>query len=300
MTCPFGFSENPKQTLIDSKFQTLPVPDSYPGDGMVKGLSHLFNTSGHKHQYMRSVIRPFFTRQKVKTYKNMIDFEVDWVLAGLPTNQVFDFSAEVANKIPARVMGNLLGIPMKRAYRLYSLINQATSNDGVSDAEYQEILAIANHTTIDHYSELNQAIFSDKKLTLEEKLGLWLFVFGAGTETTSIMINKGIQVIANAPYTFPLVSTEITDLVKNISPLKVAAPRTNIDTGETVLVDLEGLGFGLGDHRCLGENLARLELETVFNTLFTKYRVSVIDSGVEREALHLLSISGMMVKLKRI
>jgi len=163
-----------------------------------------------------------------------------------------------------------------------------------------------------------------------ELAGLADGLLTGGLETTASMLTLGALVLLRDPETFALIHDNddaidpfVEELLRYLTVVQVAFPRfaredidiagTHIGTGDIVLVSLSGanrdttlgsdmerfdatrspashLAFGYGIHRCIGAELAKMELRAAYPALvrrFPKLRLAV---GPEELAFRKLSI----------
>lgn len=148
------------------------------------------------------------------------------------------------------------------------------------------------------------------ELGREELLMMCLMLLNAGHETTANMISLGTMALLEHPAQLAALRSDpellpgtVEELLRYLSIADVVTTRiaaedtelsgTSIRAGEGVIALLAAadwdpavfpeperfdvhrgnrhhVGFGYGVHQCLGQNLARLELEIVFSTLFAR------------------------------
>jgi cytochrome P450 len=147
------------------------------------------------------------------------------------------------------------------------------------------------------------------ELDHEDMLGLALLLLVAGHETTANMISLGVVALLKAPEQLAALTADptkipmaveellryfsIADPIPRLATEDVEVGGVTIKAGEGVIasglaanfdpdaftdaaeLDVERgarahVAFGYGPHQCLGQNLARQELEIVFETLFRR------------------------------
>ncbi len=315
--CPLGFDVAPKATFTTGVADTMAAlkdlpttgaPWRYAGDGVVAFGEHLLNISGVAHVERRKLLQPFFTGRAVQSYRPMVEATIAQVLDELDAKQTAELVAEFAVRIPLLVMGQLMGIPQPQLNRLQVLVNRVTANQAPSEETLDELSALAGHVlrrTDPAATTISGAIVRAMRgkqplLGVRSAIGLFLFVFGAGVETTSIMLSGSIlhllehPKVANQP-----VDAMLNELLAVVSPLQWAAPRTDVD-GNVVFPNLAAanrealskgekqIAFGYGPHRCLGAQLAWLEAELALPGLLARFPQLKLDGEVTyRESFHL-------------
>lgn len=305
VSCPYGHvatgPDAVKRVLASPDYTIVPPEKPYPGDGPVRHLSHLLNTSGTQYAEMRAAIAPWFSPGKMRNMQPVVDIIVNNAVKNLENNDrhpgrtQHDLVKQYTRLIPRNTMRNLLGLEFMDSTHMAELISKATTNTGIDDEEIAELLELATKSINPQWSELTKAIAG-----LPDPQSMIIFLMGAGYETTSAALSEAVLLHAADR------SLSTDEMISSIAPLKYAMPRTAIrDTpdhaaGDTVfplLVD-SGVPFGYGQHRCLGAVLATIEIETAIPALFTAFPNLTIDH-VERnrESYHLPAPTQILARL---
>ncbi|SBS71112.1 Linalool 8-monooxygenase [uncultured Mycobacterium sp.] len=176
--------------------------------------------------------------------------------------------------------------------------------------------------------DLLTAITADAELTRSEQLGFCMSLLVAGNETTRHLISGGLLALAEHPdqraalaADESLIPTAVEEMLRWVTPI-LAMGRTTacpVDLGgtqvaedaylvmlyaaanrdETVFGDTADafdvtrspnphLAFGVGEHFCLGAQLARLEAKIVFTEILRRWPDYQVLDGVEMGASTLL------------
>ena len=150
---------------------------------------------------------------------------------------------------------------------------------------------------------------AEGELDREKLIGLALLLLVAGHETTANMISLGVVALLNNPDQLAAIKADpdkipmaveealryfsIADTIGRVATEDVEIGGATIKAGDSVIASSLGanfdpdaftdagefdvergtrshVAFGYGPHQCLGQNLARRELEIVFETLFRR------------------------------
>ena len=176
--------------------------------------------------------------------------------------------------------------------------------------------------------DLMTAITADAELTRAEQLGFCISLLVAGNETTRHLISGGLVALAEHPDQRAMLAADeslipaaVEEMLRWVTPIVAMArtttcPVTLHDTAidaDSYLVMLYAaanrdeavfgadagqfdvtrspnphLSFGIGEHFCLGAQLARLEAKTVFTEVLRRWPNYQVLDGVQRGASTLL------------
>lgn len=186
----------------------------------------------------------------------------------------------------------------------------------------------ARATETDPPDDLLTAISADAELTRAEELGFCMSLLVAGNETTRHLISGGLAALAEHPEQrarlagdASLIPTAVEEMLRWISPIvamartttcPVSLAGTDVDADsylvmlyaaanrdETVFGADAGefdttrspnphLAFGIGEHFCLGAQLARLEAKIVFTEVLRRWPNYQVLDGMQMGASTLL------------
>ncbi len=177
-------------------------------------------------------------------------------------------------------------------------------------------------------ADLLTALTADAELTRAEQLGFCMSLLVAGNETTRHLISGGLALLAQHPEQQAMLAADpslipaaVEEMLRGITPMVAMARTTtcpvtmdgvDVDEGsylvmlyaaanrdERVFGDTADrfdvtrspnphLSFGIGEHFCLGAQLARLEAQTVFTEVLRRWPDYRVLDGVEGEESTLL------------
>jgi cytochrome P450 len=168
-----------------------------------------------RHTALRRIIHEDFTPRAVRAYTDVVQTLTSIVLdAALPRRR-FDFVGHVAQELPIRVIGRLLGVADGHIDTLVGLGNRMVSEPPTPDArllpfghpaalEAFDIAATMaaerrRHPTDDVTTRLLNGTVDGRPLTEREFLTMWLLVVIAGNETTRHAISLGLAALLEQP-----------------------------------------------------------------------------------------------------
>jgi cholest-4-en-3-one 26-monooxygenase len=195
------------------------------------------------------------------------------------------------------------------------------------------------HPTDDISSAVANAILpGGDSMPIPEKLGYYFLLVLAGNETTRNATSGGLQAFIDNPDQFrrlkqdpTLIKTAVEEIVRWVTPVIHFARTATADTevhgqkirkGETVCLFYPSanrdedvfdnpftfdigrypnphIAFGIGEHFCLGANLARLELEVIFREAARRLEYAEPNGPVERlRSSFVGGIKHMPIRLK--
>jgi cytochrome P450 len=236
-----------------------------------------------------------------------------------PVDLVRDF----AFPVPFSVICELLGLPVEERDRFRELgtarfdVTYGGSGSLGAVSESRMFLKEATRRQRDNPGEglIGQIIREHgDEISDFDLAGLADGVFTGGLETTASMLALGTAVLLEDPETYAALAADpsraepvVEELLRYLSVVQVAFPRFarhdldlfghDVHAGDVVVCSLVGanhhagtagsrqhLAFGHGFHRCVGAELARMELRTAFPALarrFPDLRLAVPTSQLE-------------------
>ncbi|PXY24890.1 cytochrome [Prauserella coralliicola] len=179
--------------------------------------------------------------------------------------------------------------------------------------------------------DLLSRLADNSELTDEQLAGVAILVLVAGHDTTASMLALGTLTLLNHPAQADALragtasaDNAVEELLRYLTIVQFGLPRTAVEdvqlagqvvkAGETVTVSLPAanrdgrrfadpgrldfardttghLGFGYGVHQCLGQHLARIEMQTAYPALlrrFPKLRLAVPQDDLQMRRDHLI------------
>jgi cytochrome P450 len=174
--------------------------------------------------------------------------------------------------------------------------------------------------------DLLSEVLSTGELNADELKGIVMLLFGAGFHTTATMFTVSVLFLLSERDRWEAVRTDLSsidrtveELLRYLNPVNMDMPRTALEdvevdgvlikAGETVAIvparpsgDLEAytdlrrfdpahdtrdhLAFGHGRHMCLGQHLARLELQVGLEALMRRFPTLRLAARAETIAWH--------------
>ncbi|GAA1012137.1 cytochrome P450 [Acrocarpospora pleiomorpha] len=292
---------------------TVPHPDQIPG--------WFVAYDPPDHTRFRKALIPEFTVRRVgelrPAVQRIVDGRIDAMLAGGTTA---DLVAAFALPVPSLIICELLGVPRTDRELFESrtqILVTFTSTDDERDAAAQDLLLYINKLIAMKQRfpgrDLISRLLRAGVLTPKEISGVALLLLIAGHETTANNIALGAVMLMlnrqwiNAPGVVEEVLRylSVADRValrvavedveiggqliragEGIVPLGAAANHDEGTFGHAEQFDpsrsaRHHVAFGYGVHQCLGQNLVRIEMDTVFGTLFRRIPTLELDQAVE-------------------
>jgi cytochrome P450 len=285
-------------------------------------------TDPPKHTRMRKLVMRVFTPRLAEEMRPRIQQVVDELIASVEGRGQFDLIVDVAFPLPARVICEILGIPLDyqdrfRRWAEDMLLFAGAIGPAIAKVarparqSYLELTAYFRELTRERRREPRADLLSalaaveDEAggLTETELMGLCVFLFIAGHETTVSLLGNGMFALLENPDQYDrlraqpaLIESAVEEFLRFESPIQLATrlPVENVSLrgreikkGETVILmlsaanrdperfvepdrldlgrlDNKHLAFGWGIHFCLGAPLARVETAVAVRTLFER------------------------------
>jgi cytochrome P450 len=177
-------------------------------------MNSMFFTNAPRHTRMRRMFNQAFTPRRVHALLPSIERMTGELLDGLSGRDRVDFMAEFAFRLPANVLGELLGVPEddRSWYRPRALALGALLELGASSQETQHAADAAAREITPYFAELAakrraqprddlvsalvQALEADGDVLSEEELTANLIVlFNAGFVTTTHLLGNGLTLL---------------------------------------------------------------------------------------------------------
>ena len=285
-------------------------------------------TDPPKHTRMRGLIMKVFTPRLAESMGPRVEEIVTGLLdRALPKGEM-DFMAEVAFPLPASVICEILGIPMDYQDRFRRWAEDMLLFAGAVGPSIAKVAAPAHQSYVEltgYFRELTLerrraprgdllsalAAVEDEEggLSEAELMGLSVFLFIAGHETTVSLMGNGLLALLNHPGELARLRREpallplaVEEFLRFESPIQIATRLPvedlvlrgkTIRRGQTVVLMLgaanrdperfehpdqldvgrtenKHTAFGWGSHFCLGAPLARIETQTALRLLLKR------------------------------
>ena len=285
-------------------------------------------TDPPKHTRMRGLIMKVFTPRLAESMGPRVDAIVTGLLdRALPRGEM-DFMADVAFPLPASVICEILGIPMDYQDRFRRWAEDMLLFAGAVGPSIAKVAAPAHQSYVEltgYFRELTLArrrapradllsalaAVEDEEggLSEAELMGLSVFLFIAGHETTVSLLGNGLLALLNHPGELArlrrepaLLPSAVEEFLRFESPIQIATRLPvedvglrgkTIRQGQTVVLMLgaanrdperfanpdqldvgrlenKHTAFGWGSHFCLGAPLARIETQNTLRLLLQR------------------------------
>ena len=284
------------------------------------------------HTRLRRMVIPSFTVRKINVLRPKIEHIVTerldaMIAAGPPA----DLYADFALPVPSMVICELLGVPYEDHTFFEEQSRRRLDADGDAILQLIRYLHGLVQKKVDNpgdglLDDLIAEQLADGELDLGELAMMGMVMLIAGHDTTANMISLGTMLLLGNPEQLARVRADeaavpaaveellryltIAGTLSRVATEDIELGGHTIRAGDGVLVassvanreqsdelDVENpmrqhLAFGFGIHQCLGQNLARAELEIAFTHLFRRIptlRLAVPVEEVPRRPMAVLS-----------
>jgi cytochrome P450 len=285
-------------------------------------------TDPPKHTRMRKLVMKDFTPKLAEDMRERIQQIVDTLLDKVERKGQMDLVNDFAYPLPATVICEILGIPGENQEQFRRWTEDITMFVGgvgpslvrvadQAEKSRQELTRLFRELTLQRRREPRQDLLSalaavegkDEGLTEQELMGLLVFLFVAGHETTVGLIANGMLLLLQNRSELErlkrdpsLMETAIEEFLRYESPIQIDTRLPNDDIemrgrhihkGQAVMIvraaanrdpaqfpdpdrldvgrqNNKHLAFGWGIHFCLGAPLACIEAQTAVKTILDR------------------------------
>ncbi|MBR7801039.1 cytochrome P450 [Undibacterium fentianense] len=285
---------------------------------------HLLHRDGADHLRLRRLVAEFFAIKAVTSLEGKIQAQVNLLIDTFPKDVSFDFVEVFCERLPLFVIATIIGIPYSDLTKIreWSLI----LGDGFDSLLARHANLPARQVALNEFTLYVQQLVNVKKnehdgsllnflleqkdsdsISIEELVGMCLFLLFAGHETTINLLGNGMSALLSHPDQWCLLKAEpslIPSAVEEILRFESPEQRTSfrittapVTIGEWRLEAGQQLGvfigsanrdssvfenpdqfdirrqhnphlaFGIGLHHCLGKTLSRVEARIALATL---------------------------------
>ena len=280
--------------------------------------SSMLMTNGNDHKRLRGAFAKTFSHPVIREKRAQVRVVADRIIAQLPRGESFDFLDLCASRLPAEVIAEVLGLPVKQskwfATQVYSLsrilvvpydFEHHDEIEVAAEALYGFVASALDERRETPRDDLLSVLVNDESargLAPEELIYQVMTVILAGSDTTrsgfNIAVGRllGDRALWDEVCADPSLIPAAIDEALRLEPPAGSLPRYTIAPvgfGNLTVVPGQVLGlstlsamrdetriklpenfdlhrkdpvrphmvFGAGAHRCLGEMLARIEME---------------------------------------
>ncbi|MEU8040816.1 cytochrome P450 [Streptosporangium sp. NPDC049046] len=292
---------------------TVPPPDQIPG--------WFVAYDPPEHTRFRKALIPEFTVRRVAELRPAVQRVVDTCIDDmLNAGTTADLVSAFALPVPSLIICELLGVPRTDRELFESrtrvLVTLTSTDDERESATKDLLLYISKLITMKQRfpgRDLTSRLLSAGVLTPKEISGVALLLLIAGHETTANNIALGVvMLLLNRQWIgAPGVVEEVLRYLSVADRVALRVALEDVEIGGHVIKAGEGIvplgaaanhdhdaferadefdpsrsarhhvAFGYGVHQCLGQNLVRIEMETVFTSLFQRIPTLRLDGAVE-------------------
>jgi cytochrome P450 len=221
------------------------------------------NTDAPRHTALRRVATPHLRAVKVREWMNIIDANVDEILADIRDRDDVEFVHSAAALLPIRVLGEVLGVPHEDGGLLLDWTNRVVSDDpefmtGPDEKERARAEMFGYFKALteerrknprnDIISILVQARIDGEPLSWEDLAAYYFVLVGAGNETTRNLLTGSIIAFDEFPDQWDklrsdqqLLRPAIEELLRYVTPIRAMRRTATTD------VELHGQTIRKGD-----------------------------------------------------
>src|SRR5215472_14702839 len=259
----------------------------------------MLNIDPPKHTKLRGIVSRGFTPRAIENLRDVLAARAQQIVSTALATGTGDFVTDVACELPLQAIAELLGVPQEDRHKIFSWSNELVGYSMVMAADRRAC------PRDDIVTKLVHAQVDGGELT-EDEFGFFVILLSvAGNETTRNAISHGMLAFLDNPDQWELFraerpNTAVNEIVRWATPVTVFQRTALADTtlggqqiraGQRVGLFYRSanfdedvfeaperfdirrdpnpqLGFGgTGTHYCLGANLARLEIDLMFNAI---------------------------------
>ncbi len=203
-----------RHDLFSSEVGGIMVED-LDAEKMAKLRGMLLGMDPPRHRVMRKPLAPSFALRAISGLEPRIRAIAREVLDTVPDGEPIDFVADVADHLPARVVGELLGLPREdweRTHRMASVAGNSgrAGNDGGRATEgvtelgaYGYELACSRRALEEMPADLTTLIlesdFGGDRISEVDFAMLFIQIFTAANDTTVSMFSQGLAALLDHP-----------------------------------------------------------------------------------------------------
>ena len=300
-----------------------------------------------EHGPLRRIIHRAFGLKQIQSIQGTVDAICAQLLSGVRAEVPFNFMETISMVLPVEVISRILGVDptMREEFKRWSddVLAARVVKDLPDGKEKQQRMAeiAESFSEFDRYFTylleerrqhprqdlLTDLVQAGSRLELADILSMSRLVLGAGTETTTSLLNNCMRILAVCPSVYARVSADPALLPQFIEEvLRYDSPALGLFRTATEDVELGGqtiragdhlyvmvasahrdedhyldpdifnldreesahMGFGLGIHGCVGGLLARCEAKTAFLRMIEEQGQPQIVGPLEYEHSYLV------------
>jgi cytochrome P450 len=257
--------------------RSVVVSHARPGDAAIPapiGVVPPISSDPPFHNLARRLLLPPFAPKQIEPWEDEIRALCTRLLDEMgdiaPGDTVVDAAIQYAQHIPVNVIGRMLGFPEadEALFREFVHNTLETINAPTADRQenFQKLDAYLDAQVQDHIDNPREDLtdyllnveLGGEKLSQEHVRGSMVLLLIAGIDTTWSAIGSSLWHLAQTPADLPAANRD---------------PRV-FEDADQFIIDRESnrhAAFGLGIHRCLGSNLARLELKVAIEEFVKRF-----------------------------
>jgi cholest-4-en-3-one 26-monooxygenase len=241
----------------------------------------MLNIDPPQHTKLRGIVSRGFTPRAIRNLRETLAARAERIVQTALAEGSGDFVTDVAAELPLQAIAELLGIPQEDRRKIFAWSNEMIGYDdpeygGDGQAAAAELVGYAMTMAEDRrgcprddiVTKLVHAQIDGGQLSSDE-FGFFVILLSvAGNETTRNAISHGMLAFFDHPEQWELFCAQrpgsaVDEIANFDEDVFDAAEQFDISRDPN-----PHLGFGgTGTHYCLGVNLAKLEIELIFNAI---------------------------------
>jgi cytochrome P450 len=216
------------------------------------------------HTQARRLLLPSFSSKKISLMEDDIRHLCQDLLNRLvidSSTSTIEVSSNYARLIPMNVIIKMIGLPLQDSELLFSFIKDLTEDVNLSPEKLME-----NRDRLDAYLDIHIA---DHRKNPRDDLISYLInaqLDGKNLDEQHIRGTIGLMFIAGIDTTWNMIGSTLYPAANRDPEAFENADTVQIDRGAN-----RHTAFGLGIHRCIGSNLARLEFRVAIEEFIKRF-----------------------------